>query len=90
MDTADIDPRIAWWRLLREHMSLPDEHSSEQPEGLDRSRHRVRLPRFLVHEPVGLGTTIKRVTDAVGVRPCSSCEERAERLNRWASFEPRR
>jgi hypothetical protein len=70
-------------------MSLSDEHS-EQSEGLDESRHRVRLPRFLVHEPVGLGSTIKRVTDTLGARPCTSCEERAERLNRWVSFEPRR
>jgi hypothetical protein len=70
-------------------MGLADEHSQD-PEGLGESRHRVRLPRFLVHEPVGLGSTIQRVTDTLGVTPCSSCEERAAHLNRWVSFEPRR
>jgi len=74
---------------MPERMSLPDEHS-EQSEGLDEVRLRVRLPRFLVHEPVGLGSTIKRVTDVLGVSPCSSCEERAARLDRSIRFEPRR
>ena len=73
----------------RERMALPDGHS-DQPEGVEQARHRVRLPRFLVHEPAGLGSTIKRVTDTLGVRPCSACEERAARANRWVSFEPRR
>ena len=66
-------------------MPSSDEHS-ERPE---ESRHRVRLPRFLVSEPVGLGSTIKRATNAMGVNPCSSCEERATRLDRWVGFEPR-
>jgi hypothetical protein len=50
-------------------------------------RHRVRLPRFVAAEPVGLGDVVKRVTASVGVKPCSSCEERAARLNQWVSFE---
>lgn len=53
-------------------------------------RHRIRLPRFIVHEGVGLGDAIKRGTTGLGVRPCGSCEERAARLNRWVGFGPRR
>ena len=30
-------------------------------------RDRERLPNFIVHEPVGAGRAIKRVTSAVGV-----------------------
>jgi hypothetical protein len=51
--------------------------------------HQVRLPRFIVHEPVGLGQVVKRVTSAAGVKPCAGCERRAERLDRWLRIEPR-
>jgi hypothetical protein len=55
-----------------------------------RARHRVRLPRFVAAEQVGLGDVVKKVTTAVGVKPCSPCQGRAERLNRWVQFVPRR
>lgn len=58
--------------------------------GYDNARHRVRLPRFIVHEPVGAGQVVKRVTSAVGVKPCAPCERRAARLDRWLRIEPRR
>jgi hypothetical protein len=48
--------------------------------------HRVRLPRFLLDEEIGLGDAIKRVTYAVGIKPCSGCEKRAATLNRWIHF----
>lgn len=49
----------------------------------------VRLPRFLVPEPVGLGDVVKRVTSAVGVRLCGGCSQRAETLNRKLQFRSR-
>jgi hypothetical protein len=52
-------------------------------------RYHVRLPRFIVHEPVGVGQVVKRVTGAVGVKPCAPCEQRAARLDRWLRIEPR-
>jgi hypothetical protein len=54
------------------------------------ARHLVRLPLFIAAEPVGLGDAVKKVTTAVGVKPCSACQERAARLNRWLQFVPRR
>ncbi len=48
--------------------------------------HRVRLPGFLIEEEVGLGDVIKRVTYAVGIKPCSGCERRAAAMNRWVVF----
>jgi hypothetical protein len=51
-------------------------------------RHRVRLPRFVAEESIGLGDVVKRVTSAVGIAPCSGCRERAARMNRWVGFEP--
>lgn len=49
----------------------------------DSSRHRVRLPRFIVSGPIGLGDAVERMTAAVGVRPCSGCHQRAEQMNKW-------
>jgi len=55
-------------------------------EGTERRPHRVRLPGFLIEKEIGLGDAIKRVTYAVGIRPCGGCEKRAAALNRWMHF----
>jgi hypothetical protein len=47
---------------------------------------RVHLPGFVSDEDIGLGDTFKRVTYAMGVRPCGGCERRAAALNRWMVF----
>jgi hypothetical protein len=47
---------------------------------------RVRLPGFVVEEEIGLGDVIKRVTYAVGLKPCAGCEKRADALNAWIVF----
>jgi hypothetical protein len=48
--------------------------------------HRVRLPGFLIEEEIGLGDVIKRATYAIGIKPCTGCEQRAAALNRWVHF----
>lgn len=48
--------------------------------------HKVRLPGFLIDEEIGLGDVVKRVTYAMGVKPCRGCEKRAQVLNRWMRF----
>jgi hypothetical protein len=48
--------------------------------------YRVRLPGFISDEQVGLGDAIKRMTYAVGIKPCGGCESRAAALNRWMVF----
>lgn len=45
--------------------------------------HILQLPGFLVEQEIGLGDAIKRVTYAMGIKPCSSCERRAAVLNQW-------
>ena len=62
--------------------------SSEEkrPNHAKRQPHRVRLPGFLIDEEVGLGEAIKRVTYAMGIKPCGGCEKRATALNRWVRF----
>jgi hypothetical protein len=55
----------------------------------ERRRHSVRLPGFIVEDEVGLGDIVKRVTYAVGIKPCSGCEQRAAALNRWLGFTGR-
>jgi hypothetical protein len=47
---------------------------------------RIRLPGFLIEEEIGLGDAVKRATYAMGIKPCSGCEQRAAILNRWVHF----
>jgi hypothetical protein len=61
-----------------------------QAEDYERLPHQVRLPGFILNEDVDLGTVVKRVTSAFGIRPCGRCEQRASRLNRWLMFTSRR
>jgi hypothetical protein len=44
----------------------------------------VRLPGFVSNEEIGLGDAAKRMTYAMGIRPCG--ERRAAALNRWVVF----
>jgi hypothetical protein len=60
--------------------------TSPQPEIPERQPHRVRLPGFLIEEEIGLGDAVKRVTYAIGIKPCGGCEKRAAALNRWMHF----
>jgi hypothetical protein len=48
--------------------------------------HRVRLPGFIIEEEIGLGDVIKKVTYAMGIKPCAGCERRAATLNRLMRF----
>jgi hypothetical protein len=51
---------------------------------------RMHLPGFISDEDIGLGDVVKRITYAVGIRPCGGCEGRAAALNRWMTFSGRR
>ncbi len=66
-----------------------DELDATSDETSRPARRKVRLPRFLVSEPVGLGDVVKKATTSVGVRPCASCEQRAHRMNQWLRIAPR-
>jgi hypothetical protein len=59
----------------------------KEPAGkIERQPHRIRLPGFIKEEEIGLGDVIKRVTYAMGIKPCAGCEKRAAVLNRWMRF----
>jgi hypothetical protein len=51
--------------------------------------HRVRLPKFITDEEIGLGNVIKRTTAYLGIQPCGGCGRRADALNRWLVFTNR-
>jgi hypothetical protein len=55
----------------------------------EQSARQIRLPGFLVDQPVGLGDVVKRATSAIGIKPCGPCSERARRLNQWLIFTGR-
>jgi hypothetical protein len=63
-----------------------EEAKSDQKEKGERQPYRVRFPRFITDEEMGLGDVIKRATSSVGIRPCGGCERRAAALNRWLVF----
>ena len=66
-------------------MSLKEAANNQRPESQPRP-YRVRLPGFLIEEEIGLGDAIKRVTYAMGIKPCGGCEKRAAALNQWMRF----
>jgi hypothetical protein len=65
-------------------MNKPEENQPENKGG--HQPHRVRLPGFIKEEEIGLGDVIKRVTYAMGIKPCAGCQKRAAALNRWMVF----
>jgi hypothetical protein len=75
-------------RVVAPQSSTSDADEPESTETV--ARHRVRLPRFIVSEPTGAGTVVKRMTSAAGVSGCEPCARRAARLDNWLRFEPRR
>ena len=46
---------------------------------------RIRLPGLT--ESIGAGDVVRKVTDALGIEPCSECDKRKERMNRLLRFE---
>ena len=66
-----------------------DDVEEPGPEGTPQARYRVGVPGLGSRE-VGLGDTISRAASMVGIRPCSGCRRRAQALNAWLSFSPRR
>jgi hypothetical protein len=88
--------RFACWTgtaviaMADERVEATPDPKADSSREQTKTSHRVRLPRFVVQEPVGLGDVIKRGTTALGVQPCGGCQRRAAQLNRWARFEPRR
>jgi len=47
----------------------------------------MKIPIPGLKKSVGLGAAVKKVTAAVGVKPCRSCEERAKKLDRKIQFK---
>jgi len=84
-------------QVLSLAQAIVDEHAARSqsealqskapaPAGQKATRHRVKLPGFLVRREVGLGDVVKGVTSSIGIKPCVGCERRAAVLNRWLSF----
>ena len=68
---------------MEQAMKTQEEY--KQAGKVERQPHRVRLPGFIKDEEIGLGDA-KRVTYAMGIKPCAGCEKRAAALNRWMHF----
>jgi hypothetical protein len=62
------------------------EEEEKAQENSEARPYRVRLPGFISDEEIGLGDVVKRMTYAMGVRPCGGCDRRAAALNRWLAL----
>ena len=51
---------------------------------------KLNIPGFISDEDIGLGDVIKRATSYIGIEPCGGCQKRAETLNRFLVFSPRK
>jgi hypothetical protein len=65
---------------------MSTQEKKQSTANTERQRPRIRLPGFIKEEERGLGDAIKRVTYAMGIKPCAGCEKRAATLNRWMPF----
>ena len=81
---ADLSPRLTSLAEMLElgkqfsiHTTVEDALQSYAPVKKTRQL-RVPLP---LKQAIGLGDLIKRLTTALGIKPCSGCEQRAEKLN---------
>ena len=66
--------------------TMNTQEKEESSGKIEHQPHRIRLPGFIKEEEIGLGDVIKRVTYAMGIKPCAGCEKRAAALNRWMHF----
>jgi hypothetical protein len=66
-----------------------DKDKNKETNAAESQPHRVRLPRFIKDEEIGLGDAVKKITYAMGIKPCAGCEERAAALNQWMVFTRR-
>jgi hypothetical protein len=66
--------------------AMESKEQNKRVLGIERPLHRVRMPAFIKEEDVGLGDAVKRVTYAMGIKPCERCDKRAAALNRWMVF----
>lgn len=49
----------------------------------------MQLPVPGLQKPIGAGDVIANITKAVGLKPCTPCEQRRQQLNRLFQFQPK-
>lgn len=60
----------------------------EEGQGQGQAAHPFSVPVPFLREETGLGEAISRFTQALGIKPCSPCQQRAEALDRRVVFSP--
>lgn len=54
------------------------------------STAKVQIPVPGIRQPIGAGQAIQAATSAVGIKPCTPCQQRARVLDRLLAFRPLR
>ena len=47
----------------------------------------MNLLDYIKQNDRGLGDTIKRATEKVGIKPCGGCKQRQEKLNQMFAYQ---
>jgi hypothetical protein len=63
---------------------------SKEDKHKDRHPFQIKVPGFVSDREIGLGDVVKKVTYALGIKPCGGCARRAATLNSWMVFTGRR
>ena len=50
----------------------------------------LKLPVPFVKQPIGAGQIVKAATQAVGIKPCTPCQQRAAKLDKLLQITPLR
>lgn len=48
----------------------------------------LRIPIPFLKQQIGSGDVVAGITEAVGIEPCSPCEERKRKMNQRVQFTP--
>lgn len=86
---AKLSPRlkelVSQLELEKQFLIFPNLEEAQKSFRPKKKPRRIRLP-LPFKQDVGLGDLIKKMTTAVGIKPCSGCEERAKKLNNMFVF----
>ena len=82
-----------WWEAVQVGQSVVTFSSEQEAERfLAQDENKVPTKHVALYQQLhaqrdrGLGDTIKRMTAAVGIKPCGGCQKRAEKLNRMFPY----
>lgn len=86
--TRDDNTRFPAYVHPQQEKRMPHHKRHQKPKVVAPAT--LQKPKVVVPLPikgqVGAGDVVKKVTTALGIKPCTPCEERRKRLNKALAF----